>query len=118
MWCECEDCEIQYFTAEGHWEDELYCFACYHISFPCPPWCPDRSRMKPIQIYTVRALDEFGRLYNNSYAFGYLDDLKLDGIASLIMQKLVWPILKKMGEDARAEWDCYLHEFGGEGNNE
>lgn len=60
-----------------------------------------------VQIYTVRALDEFGRLYNHSYAFGRYDDLtNIEGIAGLIMQKLVWQILKRMGEDAYAEWDC------------
>lgn len=68
--------------------------------------------MRPIQVYTVRALDEFGRLYNNSYAFGYVEDLVIKDIAVLLMQKLCWPILKKMGEDASAEWDCYLYEFG------
>lgn len=74
--------------------------------------------MRPIQVYTVRALDEFGRLYNNSCAFGYLEDLKFEGVPTVLMQKLVWPILKKMGEDASAEWDCYLYEFGGGENNE
>lgn len=68
--------------------------------------------MRPIQVYTVRALDEFGRLYNNSYAFGYAEDLVIKDIAVLLMQKLCWPILKKMGEDASAVWDCYLYEFG------
>ena len=68
--------------------------------------------MRPIQVYTVRALDEFGRLYNNSYAFGQYGDLvEIPGLAGLIMQKLVWPILKGMGEDAHAEWDCRLEEF-------
>lgn len=67
-----------------------------------------------VQVYTVRALDEFGRLYNNSYAFGYKEDLiEIPGIAGLIMQKLVWPILKGMGEDASATWDCRLDNFGG-----
>jgi hypothetical protein len=78
----------------------------------------NERNMRPIQVYTVRALDEFGRLYNNSCAFGYLEDLKYEGVPTVLMQKLVWPILKKMGEDANAEWDCYLHEFGGEENNE
>lgn len=71
---------------------------------------------KPIQVctvYTIRALDEFGRLYNNSYAFGRYEDLKIEEIASLIMQKLAWPILKQMGEDASAEWDCTVGQYGG-----
>lgn len=68
-------------------------------------------RQRPIQVYTVRALDEFGRLYNNSYAFGYYEDLEIEGISALIMQKLAWPILKKMGEDASAEWDCAMNEY-------
>lgn len=43
MWFDCEECDIHYFTAEGEWEDELYCFTCYHLNFPCPPWCPDNA---------------------------------------------------------------------------
>lgn len=58
------------------------------------------------QRYTVRAIDEFGRLYYNSHAFGSIEDLEIRGFPQELMRVLILPILKKMGEDASAEWVC------------
>lgn len=56
-------------------------------------------------LYQVHAIDQFGRKYGNTRAFGQdIDDLQIDGVARIIMERLIWEILKKMGTDAKAEW--------------
>src|SRR6266498_867516 len=39
---ECEMCKMSYDIEQGEWDNEIYCFWCYHEMFPCPDWCPDR----------------------------------------------------------------------------
>lgn len=56
-------------------------------------------------LYQVHAIDEFGRKYGNTRAFGQdIEDLKIEGVARVLMEKLIWDILKGMGNDAKAEW--------------
>lgn len=58
-----------------------------------------------MMLYQVHAIDEFGRKYGNIRAFGQnIDDLKYEGVAQIIMERLTWEILKRMGTDAKAEW--------------
>lgn len=56
-------------------------------------------------LYQVHAIDEFGRKFGNTYAFGVgLEDLNYEGVAAIIFERLTWGILKAMGTAAKAEW--------------
>lgn len=58
-----------------------------------------------MMMYEVHAIDEFGRKFGSSRAFGQdIEDLKFEGVASIIFQRGVWDILKLMGTAAMAEW--------------
>lgn len=68
-----------------------------------------------MNVYTVTAVDEFGREYFHSYVENsYAEQIRFSRAVyySVIMQQMVGPILKKMGEDAHAEWEVYSYEFG------
>lgn len=42
----CEKCEIDYTTTQ-QWDDECYCFMCYHEIFGCPEWCEMKDSSCP-----------------------------------------------------------------------
>lgn len=60
-----------------------------------------------MRIYTLEALDEFGRLYGYTHVCHEFEfEFNANWIYQYWMRKMVSDILKKMGEDAKATWVC------------